>query len=212
MFGGRVFSFVGFLRPSIRSLPAFKPPDLQVFKPSSFRAFKPSSLFQALKPSSLRGANHSSLRFNWAYRFCKHENLLEGRGEVQPNCIHTFYNHTAHDRSVACKSYCGKPGSNSISSSSERPSKSFNISVLPLYKTSLQTSGQPYSSSQSQSVLQQDVHHCTHLISAPSVMPYNARGCQYLSGSITIIPDSAPAIRVGSRKNNCWCLNGMRSI
>ena len=204
--------FFATLDPLASSLQAPRSSSFQAFKISSLQAFKPSSLFQALKPSSLRGANHSSLRFNWAYRFCKHENLLEGRGEVQPNCIHTFYNHTAQERSVACTSYCGKPGSNSISSSDERPSKSFNISLLPLYKTSLQTSGQPYSSSQSQSVLQQDVHHCTHLISAPSVMPYNARGCQYLSGSITLIPDSAPAICVGSRKNNCWCLNGMRSI
>jgi hypothetical protein len=96
MFGGRVFSFVVFfatLDPLASSLQAPRSSSFQAFKFSSLQAFKPSSLFQALKHSSLRGAKHSSLRFNWAYRFCKHENLLEGRGEVQPNCIHTFYNH-----------------------------------------------------------------------------------------------------------------------
>ena len=93
--------FFATLDPFASSLQAPRSSSFQAFKFSSLQAFKPSSLFQALKPSSLRGAKHSSLRFNWAYRFCKHENLLEGRGEVQPNCIHTFYNHTAQDQSPA---------------------------------------------------------------------------------------------------------------
>ena len=99
---------------------------------------------------------------------------------MQTNWIHTFYRHTAKEKAVDCKSYSGKFQSNSISSSSEIPSKSSNISLLPLCKTCLHLNSSP----QSQSFLQQSLHHFTHLISAPSVMPYRSRDFQKSSGSI----------------------------
>ena len=84
----------------------------EAFKFSSHQAFKLSSL--QVKPPSLR--------FSWAYRHCKNENLLEGWDGVQTNCI-THILHPYRKRKIVKVTAGQHTPQLSISSSSVQPSK-----------------------------------------------------------------------------------------
>ena len=117
----------------------------EAFKFSSHQAFKLSSL--QVKPPSLR--------FSWAYRHCKNENLLEGWDGVQTNCIHTFCIHIAKERLQKL----------------QRDSTPLDSpDLLPLYSPpNISSVYKPiYAHLQ---VLPHNLHHFMHLISAPSSMP-----------------------------------------